>query len=253
MTTADPDLPELLDLDYGGYEADLPLYEDLARACDGPVLELGAGTGRVALRLARAGHEVWGIDIDEASLARARCKAGAEALQLVQGDIRDFDLGRTFELVFAAFGTFHHLLTPADQLACLRCVERHLAPGGRFVCDLLPLLAANWEPGASTPLLHDWTRPLPRTGELVSKLRAVRIDRANQLQHEEHHYDRLLPGGSVHRTVARVDLRFTSRYEMEGLLEQAGLRLEQLYGGYDLSPFEDESESMITFATKVAR
>lgn len=252
MTDADPDLPELLDLDYGDFAADLPLYEDLARACDGPLLELGAGTGRVALHLARAGHEVWGTDVSEAALARARCQAGSERLRLVHADMRDFDLGRAFELVFAAFGTFHHLLTADDQLACLRCVARHLTPGGRFVCDLRPLLAAEWASGATVPLLHDWTRVLPRTGETVTKLRSVRVDRARQLQREEHCYDRLLADGSLRRTAAHVDLRFTSRYEMEGLLAAAGLRLEQFYGGYELSPFDDESELMITFARKPA-
>jgi SAM-dependent methyltransferase len=250
MSASDPDLPELLDLDYGEFADDLALYESLARACHGPVLELGVGTGRVALHLARERFEVCGIDISEPSLARARCKAGdtlAARLRLERADMRDFDLGRPFELVFAAYGTFHHLPTPDDQLACLRCVARHLAPGGRFVCDLRPLLGAQWE---ASPLFHEWTRVLERTGETVTKLRAVAPQRSRQIQRETHLYDRVQPDGSVRRTVSNVDLRFTSRYEMEGLLREAGLGLEALYGDYELSPFDDESELMITFARK---
>jgi SAM-dependent methyltransferase len=246
-------LAELVDLDWGDFAGDLPFYENLARRCEGPVLELGAGTGRVALTLARAGYEVWGIDVSEAMLARARCKAGADLearLHLQRADMRDFDLGRQFELVFAAFGTFHHLLTPDDQLACLRCVERHLAPGGLFACDLRPFWHEAWEAGDSVPLLHDWTRALPATGETVTKLRAVRTDRARQTKHETHIYDRLAADGTLRRLVQEVDLRFVTRYEMVGLLRDAGLQCDRLYGDFDLSSFEEESPYLIAVAQK---
>jgi SAM-dependent methyltransferase len=246
-------LADLVDLDWGAFDEDLPFYENLARRCDGPVLELGAGTGRVALALTRAGHEVWGVDAWEEMLARARCKAGRELegrLHLLRADMRDFDLGRQFELAFAAFGTFHHLLTPDDQLACLRCVARHLAPGGLFACDLRPFWHDEWEAGDSVPLLHDWTRPLPETGESVTKLRAARTDRARQTKHETHIYDRLSTDGTLRRLVHEVDLRFVTRYEMEGLLRDAGLHCDRLYGDFDLSPFNEESPYLIAVAQK---
>ena len=255
MTDVDAELAELFDLDCGDFADDLPFYEQVARRGDGPVLELGVGAGRVAVHLARAGCEVWGIDASEAMLARARCKAGpelAERLHLAPGDMRDFELGRRFDLVFAGYGAFHHLLSPDDQLACLRCVGRHLTPGGLFVCDLRPLLHAGWEPGSSAPLLHDWTRTLPN-GETVTKLRSVRADRVTQVQHETYIFDRVAPDGSVRRRTAAVDLRFTSRYEMEGLLRESGLQLDQVYGDYGLSPYDDSSEYMITIARKPAK
>src|SRR3990172_5166119 len=102
MTDIDAELAELFDLDYGDFTDDLSFYEQLARRGEGPVLELGVGAGRVAVHLARAGSEVWGIDSSEAMLARARCKAGpelAERLHLAPGDMRDFELGRRFDLV----------------------------------------------------------------------------------------------------------------------------------------------------------
>lgn len=253
MADLHADLPELFDLDCGGFADDLSFYESLARRSEGPVLELGVGTGRVAIPLARAGWEVWGIDLSEAMLARARCQAGQaldERLHLLPGDMRDVELGRQFDLIFAALGTFHHLLTPDDQRACLRCVQRHLAPGGLFVCDLRPLLFSAWEQGASVPLLHDWTRVLPSTGETVVKLRSVRAEPARQVQHETHIYDRLSADGAVRRVVTTVDLRFTTRYEMKGLLREAGLELDQAYGDFDLSPYDDASEYLITVARK---
>jgi len=251
---ADPaDLAELFDLDCCDFTDDLPFYENLARRCDGPLLELGVGTGRVALHLVGAGFEVWGIDISEAMLTRARCKAGPELaawLHLRQADMRDFELGRTFELISSGFGTFHHLLTPEDQLACLRCVRRHLARGGLFVSDQRPWWHQEWDGGSSVPLFHDWTRVLPTTGDTVMKFRSVQADRPRQVQHETHVYDRLAPDGTLRRTITSVDLRFTNRYEMQGLLEAAGLELDQVYGDFDLSPFDDASPYLITIARR---
>ncbi len=247
------EVAELYDLDCGEYADDIAFYENLARRCEGPVLELGVGTGRVAIPLAEAGFEVWGIDASEAMVARARRKAGPELegrLHLLPGRMEEFDVGREFDLVFAAFGTFHHLLTPEDQTACLRSVEGHLAPGGLFACDLRPLVYDDWEAGDSVPVFHDWTRAMLAGGEIVTKLRSVRADRARQVKRETHIYDRISAEGVVRRTVAVFDLRFVSRYEMEGLLRTAGLELDQLYGDFDLAPYDDESNHMITIARR---
>lgn len=248
-----PDVAELLDLDFGDFEDDLPFYEALARRGDGSVLELGVGTGRVAISLAREGFDVHGFDLSPAMVARANEKAPDDLnarLHLSCGDMRDFDMGRTFALVFAAYGTFHHLLTADEQLSCLRAARRHLSEDGLFVCDLRSMLHVDWESGESAPLLHDWTKVLPRTRERVTKLRAVRPDRAEQIQRELHIYDIEAADGAVRRITQEVDLRFTSRYEMEALLREAGLVLEQSYGDYDLTPYNETSESLITVARR---
>lgn len=248
-----PDLPELLDLGYGRVSDDLAFYESLAQRCERPLLELGVGTGRVAIPLATLGHQVWGIDSSEEMLARARCKAGADLeqrLHLQRADMRDFELDQQFDLIFAGFGGFHHLLTSDDQLACLERVERHLAPGGLFVCDLRPIDHEPWDAGESVPLYHDWTRVLPGSGETVIKLRAVRADPERMVKRDTSFYDIVSADGTVRRTVHEVDLRFTTRYEMERLLQRAGLEPDQIYGDYDLSPFDSDSELMITVARK---
>ena len=86
MRDISDELAELFDLDFGHFADDLPFYENLARRCEGPILELGVGAGRVAIPLARAGFEVWGIDSSEAVLARARAKrAGKGAPVPIQG------------------------------------------------------------------------------------------------------------------------------------------------------------------------
>ena len=248
-----PSLPELLDLDFGDFDADLTFYQELAQRGDGTALDLGSGTGRVAIPLARAGIEVYGIEHDEsmiAHMARKSADGPGEGLHVSCGDIRQFDLGREFALVFAAYGTFHHLLTNEDQLACLRSARRHISPEGLFVSDLTPMLTAIWDPAETAPLLHDWTRTLPRTGETVTKLRSVLPDRAEQLQHETHIYDCVSPDGTVRRVTNNVALRFTARYEMEALLSLAGLEVEAMYGDYELTPYNDASDYMITVARR---
>ncbi len=248
----DAELAELFDLDYGDFAEDLALYDSLARRSDGPILELGVGTGRVARHLARGGHDVWGIENNDAMLQRARCDVGDSlGVHLAAGDMRDFDLGQSFALIFAGFGTFHHLLTPDDQLNCLRCVERHLKSDGNVGFDLRAIFATDWEEGDSVPLLHDWTRALPN-GSMVTKLRSIRVDRANQTQQEEHFYDRVAADGSLRRIKATVDLRFSTRYEIEALLREAGLQIDGLYGAFDLSPYDSDSALMITIASKRA-
>lgn len=248
-------LAELFDLDVAGVDDDIPFYTDLARASGGAVLELGVGTGRVAIALARAGFDVSGIDTSAAMLDRAVRNAGpavAQRLHLACADVRSFVMDRQFALIFAAFGTFHHLLTPDDQLSCLRAVARHLAPGGAFACDLRPVWFADWEEGESVPLLHDWTRVVPGTGETVMKFRSARADLDRRLQHETHIYDCLSPDGELRRMTKDIDLRYTTHDELEVLLREAGLRIEHVYGAFDRGAFDDESELMITVARKEA-
>jgi SAM-dependent methyltransferase len=142
------------DLECGGYDADLPLWRELAGERGGPVLDLGAGTGRVALDLARRGHAVVALDLEARFLAALRERAAREAapapatgetlagrIETVVGDARAFALpGRRFPLVLAPMQTVQLLGGPAGRAAFLaRCAE-HLAPGGLLACSLADAL-----------------------------------------------------------------------------------------------------------------
>src|SRR6185503_16550943 len=121
---------------------DTQFYCDCARRFGGDVLELGVGTGRVAIALAEAGYNVTGLDLSPAMLERAGRKVAgappsiAQRLTFVQGDMNAFDLGRTFPLILIPYRAFQHLLEPAAQRRALTCMRRHLAPGGHLVVDL---------------------------------------------------------------------------------------------------------------------
>jgi SAM-dependent methyltransferase len=247
------DLVDLYDLDYGDFAGDLSLYENFARRCELPVLEIGVGTGRVALHLARAGFAVWGIDSSPAMLERARSKADeslAGRLHLVQADMRDFDLGQEFDLALCPGGGFQHLLTTDDQASCLASVRRHLAPGGLFVADLRSLTAIDWAASRS-PATLEWSRADTASGDTVTKLVSVRLDGARQTLYQTHVYDRIAPEGTLtERRLVEFELRLVGRYEMEHLLKRLGLELVQLYGDYDLGPYAADSENMVVVARR---
>lgn len=238
------------DLDVGDYDADLAMYQGFARRLEAPLLELGVGTGRVALVLARSGFRVVGIDSSPAMLALAQGKVGdalAGRLELLHADMRDFDLGQRFGLILCALGGFCHLESVEDQLGCLACARRHLLPQGLLVVDLPAFDPAAWEPGARS-LLHEWTRRHPDLAVTVSKLSSVEADPATQTQRLTYIFEEVDEAGAVRRRTAALRLRYVFRYEMEHLLARAGLRVHNVYGSYDLEPYDARSERMIFVA-----
>jgi len=131
------ELAELYDELHPGQPGDLEFYQSLAAACDPPVLELGCGTGRVTIPLARSGVPIVGLDASMAMLTVARRKGlGVENIEWVEGDMRDFELGRRFGLIIIPYGSFQHLLSVEDQQAALAGCHRHLLPGGRLAFNI---------------------------------------------------------------------------------------------------------------------
>jgi SAM-dependent methyltransferase len=248
----------LYDLSYGEFADDIDFYENLARSVDGPVLELGVGTGRVAIPLAQAGFEVVGLDVSPAMLAVAeqRLKESIPAkrkLTLQSGDMTAFDLGRRFGFIFVAADTFQHLLTARQQQGCLTCVAGHLAPGGLFVFSIRSPATVSWDDaGLPSPLLLDWTKLDPETGDLIMKFVASEADPARMVRRMTYIYDRVHGGSSLQRSVFQTDLRYCTEAEIRLLLQQVGLHVTHVYGDYDLTPV-GVGDNLIFVATTEAR
>lgn len=128
----------LYDLMFPGGGPAVDFYRDYANRHGGRVLELGCGTGQKLIPIASDGHQSVGLDSSSDMLSEAQRKANERgvAVEWMQGDMRAFDLGRTFDVVFIAANSLLHLHETEDLLSCLRSVRRHLAPGARFVFDV---------------------------------------------------------------------------------------------------------------------
>ena len=252
MSEYDP-FARFYDLFFGQRTEDLPMYRDFALAADGPILELGCGTGRVLVPLARDGHHLTGLDLSAPMLAIAQARAEAahvsDRVHLVQGDMRDFDLPTRFALTIIPANTFMHCYDTRQQLACLRCVHRHLQPGGRLVVDVYhPNPQAMLE--SDGRLVGQDSAFDPETGHTVHRFYIRRLDLATQTQHVTFILDETDAAGTVRRTTFPFRMRFVYRYEMELLLRMAGFNQEALYGSYHLEPFDSESEKMIFVARR---
>lgn len=242
------------DLIAGRHADDIPLYRAYARRVDAPVLDLGVGTGRVAVPLAQAGARVVGVDSSAAMLARARERAerAGVTLDLVHADLCRYTFPERFGLILCAADSFLHLSTPARQREALRRAREHLAPEGRLILDL-PAPASggwsDWEPGVR-PLELLWSGPAPAGGQL-QHIATYTADAAAQVRRMTHIVDVTGADGVVRRTMAGFDLRFVFPGELALLIEVTGLRLDALYGGYDLEPFDAASERMIAVAARL--
>ena len=240
----DPYAPiaDIYDFSYAGFNDDVDFYENLARAVEGSILELGAGSGRVAIPLAQGGYEVTGIDTSAAMLEEARKRMrslGKKAgrLQMIEADMTDFALPQRFGMIFVAANTFQHLLTTKQQQSCLARVAAHLQPGGLFAMSIRSPVTVSWdEVDAPAPLLLDWTRADPETGELIMKFVAAEAEPARMVRKLTYIYDRIRADGQVLRKVFITELRYSTQAEISLLLQQVGLRVTHVYGDYDLTP-----------------
>ncbi|HWJ42212.1 MAG TPA: class I SAM-dependent methyltransferase [Solirubrobacterales bacterium] len=140
------------DVECGAYAADLPLWEELAENGAGPVLELGCGTGRVALHLARRGHRVVGLDADGELLAALESRGEDLPLSTVEADARAFLLEEPVALVLAPTHLLQLLPDPAQRTECLRSVAAALRPGGLLAAAIIESMP---EPDGAPPPLPD--------------------------------------------------------------------------------------------------
>lgn len=227
--------------------ADIALYAAFARRLAAPVLELGVGTGRVAVALARMGLRVVGIDSSPSMLAvaRARAEAAGVPIELHQADACAYRFPERFGLIFAAADSFLHLGSSERQVRALRLAGEHLAADGRLVLDL-PAPGeswADWQAGVR-PLELVWSGPAPEGG-LLQYFVTFTVDAAAQERVVTHLLDHTGPDGIVRRRLATHRLRFIFPAELALLVEAAGLCLIERYGDYELGPFQNGCERMI--------
>ncbi len=243
-------IARLYEAEHQDWTDDAPMYAHFAERAGGPVLDLGCGTGRVALPLAAAGFEVHGLDASHALLAIARAKAHdtSVSLELRCADMRRLAETGRYRMALCALDTFMHLETGEDQMDTLRGVCAALRPGGLFVVDVL-------HPTLDRVAARDGVQRVQSVfagpgGASVTHLVSWEVDPATQTIAATHHYDAVGPDGAVQRRTALMRLRYLHRYEMEHALRRAGFDRIELYGGPGLAPFDANSDRMIFVAAK---
>jgi len=236
---------------------DLDFYTGYARESSGPVLELGCGTGRVLIPIACEGIQITGLDLSEFMLTKCREKLEKEPPEIrqnaetVMGDMRTFDLEKTFGLATSPFRAFQHLITLEDQISCITCIYNHLQPGGKFILDIFnPDLKriASLPSGKEIEDLPEVTIADGR--KLRRAARVPKINRPEQYMDVELIYYVTSVNGQTERYVHAFNMRYLFRYEVEHLLARCGFRIVELFGNYDKSSLADNSPEMIFIAEK---
>jgi SAM-dependent methyltransferase len=249
------------DWENAGVTADFDFWRGvLDRHRPARVAELACGTGRLTLPVAEAGlaHDpafrIVGLDYSPEMLAQARAKLESaapdvrDAVDFVEGNMRDLPLEGQFDLIFCGFNSFAYLHTLDDQLACLTAARDHLAPGGLFALDLVvPHLAYLEEAESPVPLVRievDTVQPAPGVAR-VRRTYADRYDASTQAIATSYAHEVYFEDGRQDRWIDDVTWRMIFPRELELLLRVVGLTPLERHGSYDLTPFGPQSHQYL--------
>lgn len=203
----------------------------------GGLLELGIGTGRLALPLAARGFDVVGIDASRAMVAQLRAKPGGERIRVAFGNFGETIAGDNFATAFVAFNTFFALTSQAAQKQCFANVARQLGPGGTFVVEAFVPDIARFESGQSL-----------RTGRLTVDgvvLEATRHDRATQTLDTQ-----LVVMTEKGTRLVPIVLRYAFPAELDLMAELAGMSLRDRFGSFARTPFTSQAMQHVSIYEK---
>jgi ubiquinone/menaquinone biosynthesis C-methylase UbiE len=222
-------------------EHDLPFYLKHCREAKGPALELCCGTGRLTVPLAQHGIDITGLDFTPSMLESAikKSKEACVDAKFVQGDMRNFDLEKKFNLIFIPYNSLQNTYSLSDIQSILECVRRHLNSDGYFVFDIFNPSLELMVNRSRNP--HHFQYQLP-DGRLVKVVENCRYDSAGQvnrvtwLQHVE---------GEISSTRHRLDMRCFYPQEMDSILVLSGWEITKKFGAFNESPFDSNSSKQI--------
>jgi len=226
---------------------DRKFYMDKILATDGPVLEVGCGSGRLLVSALDKGADIYGIDLSNNMLDVLRSKINEEQhYRVTQDDMRDFYLNKKFKLIYAPFRVFSHMYTVQDQLNALKCIKNHLADDGVFVFDLY----------VPNPLMiyKDTEENIDFDGEYepgknLRRIVSIKTDYINQINTIYTKFE-VEDINEINVFDNRFNMRYYFRYELEHLIKLSGLKLKIMYGDYNYSPLSNISNDFVTECTK---
>jgi len=229
---------------------DIFFYLEEAKKSGGPILELGCGTGRIVIPIAKAGISVTGLDISESMLEVAKQKLLKLEnrdldIELVNANMCDFSLNRLFKLIIIPFNGLLSLLTVEEEIKALENIKQHLAPDGKLIFSI-------FSPDLNM-LIHEEDQVFhlrdvvdPNTGQKFIMYHQSHYDNFNQIINVRIIIEKLTPKGNVTQKIYRnYQLRYIYRWEMYHLLNLSGFYIEELYGDFARNQFDESSTDMI--------
>lgn len=240
------------DAEYAPFDEDIPFYMEFARKANGPILELGCGTGRVLAALEDTGLPLAGIDTSDSMLAIARGRLSSD-VQLAECDMRSVGscpsiTNGPYYMAFSAINTFLHLPDSDAQIEALASIREAVVPGGLLLLELMA-------PDPRYLAELDGRLTLEFTGTLADGNRLDKwVVRTHDLAHQTIDTTVMFDVTDAEtNVVTRVSdyyaTRYIHRYELEHLLHRTGWEVVSLYGSYELEPFDSGSERMLVLAT----
>ena len=251
-------LEALYDAEHRSLTADIDLYLDLLHEARvrGPVLELACGSGRVAVPLAMAGHQVTGLDLSTAMLRRARARRRglppevAARLRFSRQDMRRFRFDQSFAAAIIPFSSLALLPEPADRAACLDCLARHLSPRAPLIIDLPCPVSGS---PAGGPRVVSSRFRLPRWGHEVEKLVEELVDQQRGTIRVRYRYRLVPPPGGAPAELAETsfELARIERRQIEAQLYAAGFDVVAALGDYRGTPHGPSSPRLVLHAERL--
>lgn len=245
-------IAEFYDLEHGDFDDDLAFYLNMCLLIGGPVLELAAGSGRIMKPLVDAGFKVTGLDSSPAMLDRARAALSSKKqranLTLVEMPMTAANQapGGLFGVVILGLNSLLHATTSTEQRQVLAAARAALRPGGQLLIDVINPATPLFH-GLDQQVLHEgrWT---DGRGVSVDKFSSRVISPAEQTIDVSLWYDIVDQLGGLKRVRSVFTQRYVQRAELELMLELAGFESWTVHGGYELEPFDDDSERIVIAA-----
>lgn len=237
------------DLSQTIFKGDIEFYRALATETEGDVLELGSGTGRVAIPLSLDNKNVIGLEISQFMLKHAVASATKfeSQAQFQLGNMTDFELKQTFGFIYIAFGAFHHLETVEDQLNCLQCVKNHLNDSGLFVIHIRnPAIHLLVDLDFEHDQRRQWIGIDKVSGQrVVTENISQKVDPHMQWVTEKFEHTRYDKNGEVISIeLDEFKLRWIYRFEMEHLLVRSGFDVVDCFSDFYGSKVKDEVQQI---------
>jgi len=233
---------------------DIPFYLEYARKSGGDALELACGTGRILVPLTQQGIAMTGIDASEKMLDIARAKTTRlqedvkKRVHLVHARMQDFNLARTFPLIFCAFRSFQCLVNKQEQGACLTRVYEHLSENGIFILDLFVPFHHLLAKVQRTLYLGSFKSS--KLNAVVTRRAEVKYDLAQQTLHEDRFYEWTDTNGEFHRHIWSYDLACIFHQEAELLLDKYGFSIIDVFSNFTKTPYDYFSGEQIFIVQK---